>query len=56
MIADAEDADSFAHALDRLTDASLRSRLGARGRELALGQSWNRHIEKLRALYARVRS
>ena len=56
VIADAEDTDSFAHALDRLTDASLRSRLGARGRELALGQSWSRHIEKLRTLYARVRS
>ena len=56
VIAGAEDAGSFARALDRLTAASLRARLGARGRELALGQGWNRHIEKLRTLYARVRS
>ena len=55
VIADAEDAGSFARALDRLTDPSLRARMGARGRELALGRSWNRHIEKLRTLYARLR-
>ena len=56
VIADAEDVAGFADALDRLTDASLRRRLGARGRELAMGHSWIRHIEKLRTLYARVRS
>ncbi len=56
VIADAEDAEGFASALDLLTDASLRRRLGARGRELALGLSWSRHIEKLRALYAAVQT
>jgi UDP-glucose:(heptosyl)LPS alpha-1,3-glucosyltransferase len=56
VLDDAEDADGFALALDRLTDASLREELAAKARALTLGLGWDRHVEQLRALYARVHS
>jgi UDP-glucose:(heptosyl)LPS alpha-1,3-glucosyltransferase len=56
VLDDAEDACGFAQALDRLTDASLREELAAKARALTLELSWDRHVEQLRALYARVRS
>jgi UDP-glucose:(heptosyl)LPS alpha-1,3-glucosyltransferase len=54
VIADPEDTAGFAAALDRLADPGERARLGAAGRRLALEHSWPRHVERLRALYARV--
>ncbi len=50
----AEDVAGFARALERLADPALRERLGAIGRRIAEAQSWAKHVEQLRALYARV--
>jgi len=54
VVEDPEDVAGFARALDRLCDPAKRSALGSRGREAALGLSWEAHVEKLRALYAEV--
>jgi UDP-glucose:(heptosyl)LPS alpha-1,3-glucosyltransferase len=54
-VADPEDAAGFARALDRLSDPGLRQRLGAEGRRVAEAHTWQRCVEQLRALYARVR-
>ena len=55
VVADAEDAASFADALGRLSDPRLRQRMGELGRKSAAKHDWRTHVEKLRALYARVR-
>jgi len=55
VVADPEDASGFAAALDRLEDPELRERLGGRGREIAEDCSWERHVERLRALYRELR-
>ena len=56
VIADAHDADAFAQALDSLSDAGERERLGNRGREIAEAHRWEVQIPKLRALYAECRA
>jgi UDP-glucose:(heptosyl)LPS alpha-1,3-glucosyltransferase len=53
VVEDPEDAAGFAKALDALADPVLRSRLGAAARARAEERSWARHLEELRALYAR---
>lgn len=55
VIDDPENVDGFGGALERLCDPSLRTTLGAAGRRLAEGHSWPGHVEKLRALYRRIR-
>ena len=55
IVEDPEDAAGFAAQLDRLSDPSLRARLGASGRSLAAEHGWDLHVERLRALYRRVR-
>lgn len=54
IVPDPEDVAGFADALDRLSDPALRARLGEEGRRRALELGWPRHVERLRALYARV--
>jgi UDP-glucose:(heptosyl)LPS alpha-1,3-glucosyltransferase len=53
VVDDPEDAVGFAKALDALADPALRSRLGTAARARAEERSWARHLEELRALYAR---
>ena len=55
VVEDPEDAAGFGAALERLADPSLRAALGAAGRRLAEDHSWPSHVEKLRALYRRIR-
>ncbi len=56
IISDPEDAAGFAEAMDRLSDAPLRRRLGEIAREVAMENGWDAHVEKLRALYRRVKA
>jgi UDP-glucose:(heptosyl)LPS alpha-1,3-glucosyltransferase len=51
----AEDVAAFSDALDRLSDAGLRESLGAEGLRVARKNSWAHHVERLRALYQRIR-
>jgi len=51
----AEDVTAFSGALDRLSDAKLREALGAEGLRVARENSWVHHVERLRALYQRIR-
>lgn len=55
VIESPEDAPGFAAAISRLSDPTLRDRLGAEGRRIALAHGWHAHAEALRAIYARVR-
>lgn len=54
VVEDPEDVAGFAKALDALADPALRERLGAAARARAEERSWARHVEELRALYARI--
>jgi UDP-glucose:(heptosyl)LPS alpha-1,3-glucosyltransferase len=54
VIADPEDVQGFADAMERLSDASLRRRLGEIGVEIAASNDWDAHVQKLRALYRKV--
>lgn len=54
VVEDPEDAAGFAKALGTLADPALRARLGAAARARAETRSWARHVEELRALYARL--
>jgi len=56
VVADPEDAAGFAEAMERLSDASLRKALGEVAREIARANDWDAHVEKLRALYRRVKA
>jgi UDP-glucose:(heptosyl)LPS alpha-1,3-glucosyltransferase len=54
VVEDPEDAAGFAKALDALAEPEARARLGAAAHARAAGRSWARHVEELRALYARL--
>jgi UDP-glucose:(heptosyl)LPS alpha-1,3-glucosyltransferase len=54
VVRDPEDVAGFTDAMDRLSDPALRAQLGEAGRKNALAHDWRSHVEKLRALYARV--
>lgn len=54
VIDDPEDVNGFARALDVLDDPRERARLGVAARSIAERFSWPAHVERLRALYARV--
>ena len=54
VVDDPEDVAGFARALDRLRDARLREEMGRRARAIALGRTWETHIEQLRTLYRSV--
>jgi len=56
VVADPEDVEGFAHALDSLDDAAARRALGAAARQRAETASWERHVQALRALYQRLPS
>lgn len=53
VVEDPEDARAFARSLDALSDRALREALGERARRVAAEHDWRRHVEELRALYAR---
>ena len=53
-VEDPDDAGGFAAALDALAEPARRQALGAAARRRAEGATWARHVETLRALYARV--
>ncbi len=55
VVEDPEDAAGFGAALERLAEPSLRDELGHAGRQLAEAHSWPAHVDKLRALYRRIR-
>jgi UDP-glucose:(heptosyl)LPS alpha-1,3-glucosyltransferase len=54
VIDDPEDAPAFADAMDRLSSAPRRRQLGEIARTIAAANSWDAHVEKLRALYRRL--
>jgi UDP-glucose:(heptosyl)LPS alpha-1,3-glucosyltransferase len=54
VVPDAEDVAGFAVALGRLAEAPERVRLGGLARQAAEVCTWERHLDALRALYARV--
>ena len=54
IISDPEDAGAFAEAMDRLSDASLRERLGEIALGVAAANDWDAHVQKLRTLYRRL--
>jgi UDP-glucose:(heptosyl)LPS alpha-1,3-glucosyltransferase len=56
VIEGAENANGFAQALNQLSDASNRRRLGAVARETAEGLSWDTHLSELRELFLQARS
>jgi len=53
VVGDAADAASFARQMERLSEPLVRDRLAARGREIALANTWAHHADRLRALYRR---
>ena len=56
IVPDPEDAAGFAEAMDRLSDPSVRKPLGEAARGIARANDWDAHVEKLRALYRRVKA
>jgi UDP-glucose:(heptosyl)LPS alpha-1,3-glucosyltransferase len=50
-----ENVDGFAQALDRLSDAQTRTRLGELARGAAQHLSWDSHVTQLRNLFAETR-
>ena len=54
IIFDPEDAQAFADAMERLSDASLRRRLGEIGADIAAANDWDAHVQRLRTLYRKV--
>jgi UDP-glucose:(heptosyl)LPS alpha-1,3-glucosyltransferase len=54
VVADPEDWAGFAAALDRLGDPAAREARGRAARDAALALGWERHVDALRALHARV--
>jgi UDP-glucose:(heptosyl)LPS alpha-1,3-glucosyltransferase len=52
---DTDDANGFAHALDELSDSTLRVQLGASARSVAQQLSWSTHVWSLRSLFANIR-
>ncbi len=52
---DSDDANGFAHALDQLSDSTLRAQLGTSARSVAQQLSWSTHVRSLRALFANIR-
>jgi UDP-glucose:(heptosyl)LPS alpha-1,3-glucosyltransferase len=54
VVAGAEDAASFARALERLADPAERRACGTAARAIAETLGWPRHIAGLRDLYARI--
>jgi len=55
VVKHAEDSAAFSDALDRLSDPGLRESLGAQGLRVARENSWAHHVERLRAIYRRIR-
>jgi glycosyltransferase involved in cell wall biosynthesis len=54
IVSDPEDAAAFAEAMDRLSDAPLREKLGDIALGVAAANDWDAHVAKLRALYRRL--
>jgi UDP-glucose:(heptosyl)LPS alpha-1,3-glucosyltransferase len=50
-----ENVDAFARALNRLSDAQTRTRLGALARAATQRLSWDSHVTELRGLFAEAR-
>jgi len=53
-IHDSDDANGFAHALDELSDSTLRARLGTAARTLVENLSWSAHVKSLREVFAGI--
>jgi len=53
-LADPNDVEAAATALDRLADPETRAALGQMGRQHALRHDWKRHVEQLQAFHRRV--
>lgn len=56
VVADPEDVAGFAAALDLLADPEAREERGRAGRAIATAHTWAHCAERMRALYARVRT
>jgi UDP-glucose:(heptosyl)LPS alpha-1,3-glucosyltransferase len=54
VVADPEDVDGFAAALDLLAEPAAREALGRAARKAAQCLSWEAHVGALRALYRRI--
>jgi UDP-glucose:(heptosyl)LPS alpha-1,3-glucosyltransferase len=52
---DTDDANGFAHALDELSDSTLRTQLGTAARARVENLSWHAHVRSLRVLFAGFR-
>jgi UDP-glucose:(heptosyl)LPS alpha-1,3-glucosyltransferase len=50
-----EDVTGFAEAMDQLSDPNRRAQLGNVGRRRAQNHDWTSHVQRLRALYGRIR-
>jgi UDP-glucose:(heptosyl)LPS alpha-1,3-glucosyltransferase len=53
-IHDPDDANAFAHALDELSDPTLRARLGTAARAVTQHLTWSAHVRSLRGLFAAI--
>lgn len=56
VVADPEDVEGLAAALDEVASPARRAALGAAARARAEGSSWDAHLRALRALYAECRA